>query len=49
MKASGQLPKSNFSKEKSLMQMVEEEKERKRKERPVSYAEMGARDAQKRY
>ena len=31
MKASGQLPKSKFSKEKSLMQMVEEEKERKRK------------------
>jgi len=39
MKASGQLPKSNFSKEKSLMQMVEEEKERKKKEGQVPMVE----------
>ena len=51
MKASGQLPKakSKFSKEKSLMQMVEEEKARKQKAGQVSMIENGARAAENRY
>ena len=51
MKASGQLPKakSKFSKEKSLMQMVEEEKARKQKAGQVSMIENGARAAEARY